>query len=153
MKKLLICLSLLVSLTANAELVSVTEYGSESTVTLEEHIANMYNSEISKKNSNLFLALSGFAKQKELSFLTETTENEFGEMTVDLKTVIAAGGGKSSCCARVSTVLVPIWGAYKGTGMIEEIIGFVKVNVYYEIGEDTETTKYAIESIIPFSQE
>jgi hypothetical protein len=151
MKHLLIIVMLMFAISANAELVSETEYGDDSEMTIEVRIENMYNAEIIKQNSNLYLALSGFAKQKELSFLTDTTEDEVGEMTVDIKSIIPAGGGKSSCCAHVSTVLVPIWGSYKGTGMIEEIIGFLTVNIYTEVSDELATTKYAIEGIAPFT--
>ena len=150
-----IFISLLISfstLVANADLVSKTTYGDgDDNQNLQQQIIDLYNDNISKVNSNLFLALSGFAVQNELAFMRDMTDQDVGDMTVDLETNIAAGGGKSSCCSHVNTTLVPIWASYNGSGAIQEIIGFMEVVVYVEIDDELSSTKLSIERIIPFT--
>ena len=148
--KLILALMLVVSFSINAQLASETVYNQDDSVDLKKKITDIYNKEIKDKDSNLFLALTGFAAKNSLSFMDVTSEDNYGTMSVNLDVNIAAGSGKGGCCSYGSTTLVPIWGSFEGTGLIEEIVGFLKVSVNVELGEDLETTKYTISEIIPF---
>ncbi len=157
MKYLMFVIFSLTSAIASAELASKQDYfteanQSENGPSVEERFVALYNSEISKKSSNLYLALAGFASKNEMAFDSAMTEEEIGTMYVELTTFIPASSGKGSCCSYQNTSLIPIWGSFKGSGAIEEIIGFLKVTFYTESeSDDSYTEKLSIESILPFS--
>lgn len=152
MRTLFLALLVTLSFGANAELVSDIVFGDTEQIDLAEKVKTMYEGQIEIPSSNLYLALSGYAAQQNLSFMTNHYEEDTdGQMSVNLETIIVSGSGKSGCCFYGSQRLIPIWASYKGTGLIEEIVGFLEVSVSVELGEDLEKTTYAITRIVPFN--
>jgi hypothetical protein len=111
----------------------------------------LYAKEITNVSSPLRQAVDAFAASNELTFEAAKTNDHIGSMSVDIENPILSGGEKGSCCEFAQHYLIPIRAAYDGTGMIESIIGFLRVTEFLRFDQDDGVeVVLSIESILPF---
>lgn len=129
---------------AQAKIASA-EFTLEQDVNLEEEIKKLFDAEMANKNSVLSLALIGFAKQNEAVL---EYDNDSPVQYVDVSNLILVYTGRSGPSAG-TTLLSPIMLSFPGTGLIEEIAGWLVIKT--EINLEDEIYKIWIEGIQPFS--
>jgi len=152
MKKIILTLVMCFSFAAQADLVSQS-YDSNPNVDFETEVRTMYSKELKKENSNLSLALSAFANKNDLSFNEEfDSERHYGDMSVDFDSMFASYSGRSGAHSSSSS-LIPIRASMAGSGLIENIIGFLEVSHSFDMSAEFYGEKISIDGIIAFGDQ
>lgn len=141
----LIFVSFGLSISAQAQMASL-EMGLEEEIELQQVAQTLYESELKKQDSILSLALAGFAKKVDAVFVSDDQGSPV--LSVNFDNLLMVYTGRSGPQAG-SVYLAPIMLSYPGSGLIEEVEGFLVIEDNIDIDQDKRVIK--IEKIKAFN--
>lgn len=147
MKSLVMFFAAFFTLAVHAQAsLAAKSFSLESEINVREEIEKLYLEQFGVSGSPLNLAVLNFAAENEAVF---DFDGENPVLSVNHQSSISSYFGKSGAGFATSNIIVPIWLSFPGTGLIEELSGWMVVKYDTNFAEGTRVL--TIERIISFS--